>query len=120
MKRILNYLFLMLLLPIASVGQTTNNYLKILNNTDSVSYSTIPVIVTDTFSVIEIQKILNPVVCNCSVNGKPVKILKGAVVPEYRNQTLFFRRNQIYFIRLRKDNTDYGVISITKKKNNNK
>lgn len=106
-----------MLLPIVSVGQISTNYLKMLNNTDSNLYSTnqAPVIVTDTFSVIEIQKIVKPVACKCRINGKPKKILKGAIIPEYRNQTSFFRHNQIYFIRLRKDYTVYGVISITKK-----
>lgn len=120
MKKLLNYVFFLLLLPMSSVGQISIRNLELFQNVDSTSADVTPVVVTDSFSVIEIQSIIEPVARKCNINGKQVQLLQGAIIPVCRNQKSFFRHNQIYFIRLRNNHSTYGVISITKKNSMNK
>lgn len=116
MKKILLYLILWITLAITCNCQVNPNNPRMLNIVDSLPYHTMPVVITDSFSVIEIREITKPVVYKYNINGKRIKVLRGPVIPENKNVTFFFRYNQVFFIRLRKDNTVYGIISIAKKK----
>lgn len=85
-----------------------------INSTDSLLHHTVPITVSDSFSVIEIREIPEPIVNKHSINGK--RVLTGTIILQSKKNKSFFRHNQIFFIRLKKKNTVYGVISIAKKK----
>lgn len=65
-----------------------------INSTDSLLHHTVPITVSDSFSVIEIREIPEPIVNKHSINGK--RVLTGTIILQSKKTNLFFDTTRFF------------------------
>lgn len=72
-----------------------------INSTDSLLHHTVPITVSDSFSVIEIREIPEPIVNKHSINGK--RVLTGTIILQSKKKQIFFSTQPDFFYSFKKE-----------------